>query len=173
MGTLLYRATICYALLAVLYDTVLIAAFCGRLVPEHLGYPLGAFLCVFGVLVYALGTLTVYRAIDDRRLATRGLYAIVRHPLYAAWIWCLVPGVALLAGTPLVLAPPLVAAVCYRLCIPHEKPAWRNISARPTGRIATGSAASSHARAGKKGLERPGLWPRHCGVRAGCGRVRP
>jgi protein-S-isoprenylcysteine O-methyltransferase Ste14 len=121
MGTLLYRATICYALLAVLYDTVLIAAFCGRLVPEHLGYPLGALLSALGVVVYALGTLTVYRAIDDRRLATRGLYAIVRHPLYAAWVWCLVPGVALLAGTPLVLATPLVAAVCYRLCIPHEE----------------------------------------------------
>jgi len=29
--------------------------------------------------------------------------------------------VALLAGTPLVLTTPLVAAVCYRLCIPHEE----------------------------------------------------
>jgi len=121
MGTLLYRATICYALLAVLYDTVLIAAFCGRLVPEHLGYPLGTLLCACGVVVYAGGTLTVYSALDDGRLATRGLYALVRHPLYAAWVWCLVPGAALLAGTPLVLTTPLVAAVCYRLCIPHEE----------------------------------------------------
>jgi protein-S-isoprenylcysteine O-methyltransferase Ste14 len=120
-GTLLYRATILYALLALLYDTILVAAFCDRLVPEHLGYPLGAVLCGLGLAVYALGILAVYRAIDERRLATRGVFALVRHPLYAAWVWCIVPGVALMHGTPLVLTTPVVAAVFSRLCIDHEE----------------------------------------------------
>lgn len=121
MGTLLYRATILYALLAILYDTILIAAFCDRLVPEQWGYPAGLALCAVGVVVYALGTFSIYQAIDGRRLATRGIYAIVRHPLYAAWVWCIVPGVALMHGTLLTLATPLVAALFYRLCIPHEE----------------------------------------------------
>lgn len=121
MGTTLYRATICYGLLALFYDTVLLASFCERLIPEQLAYGAGGVLCGLGLIVYGLGLLAVYRAIDARRLATRGIYAIVRHPLYAAWVWLLVPGLALMKGTLLTLTTPLVAGIFYRLCIPHEE----------------------------------------------------
>ncbi|EHJ48131.1 Isoprenylcysteine carboxyl methyltransferase [Solidesulfovibrio carbinoliphilus subsp. oakridgensis] len=121
MGTTLYRATILYGLLAVLYDTVLLAAWCDRLVPWRLALAGGGTLLFLGLVVYALGTFSVYKAVDAGQLATRGIYAVVRHPLYAAWVWLIVPGLALLQGTPLTLAAPVVAAVFYRLCIPHEE----------------------------------------------------
>ncbi|MHC1790763.1 methyltransferase family protein [Solidesulfovibrio sp.] len=121
MGTMLYRATILYAVLAVLYDTVLIASFCDRLVPERLALAAGGTLLLLGLVVYALGTFSVYKAIDAGQLATRGIFAVVRHPLYAAWIWCIVPGLALLQGTLLALLAPVVAAIFYKLCIPHEE----------------------------------------------------
>jgi len=123
MGTMLYRATICYALLAILYDAILIASFCDRLVPERLSLAAGGVLLFLGLIVYALGTFSVYKAIDAGQLATRGIFAVVRHPLYAAWIWCIVPGLALMQGTLLALLAPVVAAVFYKLCIPHEE-AW-------------------------------------------------
>jgi protein-S-isoprenylcysteine O-methyltransferase Ste14 len=121
MGTMLYRATILYALLAILYDTVLISNFCDRLVPERLALAAGGTLLCLGFVVYALGTFSIYKAVDARQLTTRGIYAVVRHPLYAAWVWCIVPGLALLQGTLLTLGAPIVAAVLYRLCIPHEE----------------------------------------------------
>jgi protein-S-isoprenylcysteine O-methyltransferase Ste14 len=121
MGTMLYRATICYGLLAIVYDAVLIQSFCDRLVPERLALAGGGVLLLLGVIVYALGTFSVYKALDAGQLATRGIFAVVRHPLYAAWVWCIVPGLALLQGTLLALLAPLVAAVFYRLCIPHEE----------------------------------------------------
>ena len=121
MGTTLYRGTILYALLAMLYDAVLVAGFCDRLVPERLAFAVGGTLLVLGVVVYALGVFAVYAAVDARQLATRGVYAVVRHPLYAAWVWLLVPGFALLQGTLLTLFAPVVAAILYKLCIPHEE----------------------------------------------------
>ncbi|MFP5258372.1 MAG: methyltransferase family protein [Acidobacteriota bacterium] len=121
MGTMLYRATICYALLAILYDTILIETFCDRLVPERLALAGGGVLLFLGLVVYALGTFSVYKAIDAGQLATRGIFAVVRHPLYAAWVWCIVPGLALLQGTLLALLAPIVAAIFYKLCIPHEE----------------------------------------------------
>ena len=121
MGTMLYRATILYAVLAILYDSILIASFCDRLVPERLALAAGGTLLLLGLIVYALGTFSVYKAIDAGQLATRGIFAVVRHPLYAAWVWCIVPGLALMQGTLLTLGAPVVAAIFYRLCIPHEE----------------------------------------------------
>ena len=80
-------------------------------------------LLFLGLVVYALGTFSVYKAIDAGQLATRGIFAVVRHPLYAAWVWCIVPGLALMQGTLLALLTPVVAGVFYWLCIPHEE-AW-------------------------------------------------
>ncbi len=121
MGTMLYRGTILYALLAMFYDTILIAHFCDRLVPERLALAVGGTLVLLGLVVYALGVFAVYEAVDARQLTTRGIYAVLRHPLYAAWVWCIVPGLALLQGTLLTLGAPVVAAIFYRLCIPHEE----------------------------------------------------
>jgi protein-S-isoprenylcysteine O-methyltransferase Ste14 len=121
MGTMLYRATILYAVLAILYDTILIETFCDRLVPERLALAAGGTLLMLGLVVYALGTFSIYKAVDARQLSTRGIYAVVRHPLYAAWVWCIVPGLALMQGTLLTLCAPLVAAIFYHLCIPHEE----------------------------------------------------
>ena len=123
MGTMLYRATICYGLLAILYDTILLAAFCDRLVPERLALAAAGVLLFLGLVIYALGTFSVYKAIDAGQLATRGIFAVVRHPLYAAWVWCIVPGLALMQGTLLALLAPVVAALFYKLCIPHDE-AW-------------------------------------------------
>ncbi|WP_246197961.1 hypothetical protein [Solidesulfovibrio aerotolerans] len=64
MGTMLYRATICYGLLAILYDTILLAAFCDRLVPERLALAAAGVLLFLGLVIYALGTFSVYKAID-------------------------------------------------------------------------------------------------------------
>lgn len=121
MGTPLFRATLMYGLLAVFYDVVFESILGGRLVPWHLGAPTGAVLCGLGILVYALGLGGVTRARNEGRLATGGIYAVVRHPLYAGWIWGIVPGLALLWGRPLILAAPVVALVFYRLLVPHEE----------------------------------------------------
>lgn len=127
MGTMIYRATILYALLAMLYDTILISNFCDRLVPERVSLAVGGTLLLLGLILYTLGVFAVYAAVDAGQLATRGIYAVLRHPLYAAWVWCIVPGLALMQGTLLTLGAPVVAAIFYRLCIPHEEAQLRRV----------------------------------------------
>jgi protein-S-isoprenylcysteine O-methyltransferase Ste14 len=45
----------------------------------------------------------------------------VRHPLYAVWVFFLVPGAALLAGSWLLLSVPPVMYLAARVFIPREE----------------------------------------------------
>jgi protein-S-isoprenylcysteine O-methyltransferase Ste14 len=58
---------------------------------------------------------------ETQTLCTDGPYAIVRHPLYATWIWFILPGMALLLRLPfLLLGAPLMYLVT-RQRLPREE----------------------------------------------------
>ena len=122
-GTALYRASLCYAKLAYFYDELLFAALARPYVKYLPARPLGTALLLLGLAVYAAAIMRLYTAHDAGRLETGGIYAIVRHPMDAAWVVCIIPGLSLLAGGFLVLTAPLFTALIYRLSIPHEE-AW-------------------------------------------------
>ncbi|NMC49729.1 MAG: isoprenylcysteine carboxylmethyltransferase family protein [Desulfovibrio sp.] len=122
-GTALYRASLCYAKLAFLYDELLFAAVARPYVKYLPVRPVGTALVLLGLAVYAAAVMRLYRSYDAGRLETGGIYAVLRHPMYAAWVVCLVPGFSLLAGGFLVLTAPVFTAVLYRLVIRHEE-AW-------------------------------------------------
>ena len=82
----------------------------------------GAVLVVLGVGVILRAFAALRTAREANRLCTSGPYAHVRHPLYAAWIWLVLPGVALLIGLwPLLLAAPLMAFVTGRWLPAEER----------------------------------------------------
>jgi len=72
-----------------------------------------------GMLLIAVGLgahlLTLTSLLVGQRkgeLVTTGAYRIVRHPLYATWLWLILPGIALLGRSWLMLGVvPIVYAV--------------------------------------------------------------
>jgi protein-S-isoprenylcysteine O-methyltransferase Ste14 len=83
---------------------------------------------VVGVLITAIGICIYFAALAGLRtglrtgtLVTSGLYAIVRHPLYAASILFIIPGIVLAFRSWVLLPMPAVAYVAFRIFIPGEE----------------------------------------------------
>lgn len=88
-------------------------------------YPL---LAAVGVVMIAVALpifISAFRAIDQAfpagKLVTDGPYAICRNPIYAIWIILILPAIALLCNSWLMLSVPLVMYVATRLRIHHEE----------------------------------------------------
>ena len=95
--------------------------FAVRIIPyPALAIP-GGILLVGGIWAYARTLRVLNRTLARDALTTTGLYAVVRHPAYAAWILGILPGVSLLCGNWPVLLTPLVAYASFRLFIAEEE----------------------------------------------------
>ena len=81
----------------------------------------GALLVVTGICVYAAAYVSLQRGLRKGTLVTCGMYAIVRHPLYASSILFIIPGAALAFRSWLLLPMPAVAYVAFRIFIPGEE----------------------------------------------------
>ena len=66
-------------------------------IPEFLR-SMGSLLIAIGLAVWVTGAFTVMRAYNRDELVTTGVFALVRHPVYAGWITFVFPGLALYTG---------------------------------------------------------------------------
>ena len=80
----------------------------------------GASLVAAGICMYAAAVVNLRRGLRKGTLVTHGLYATVRHPLYASAILFIIPGIALAFRSWLLLPMPVVAYVAFRIFIPGE-----------------------------------------------------
>ena len=81
----------------------------------------GALWVMMGLCMYAAAFVSLRKGFGRRKmLVTHGLYAILRHPLYASSIFFIIPGVALIFHSWLLLPTPVVAYVAFRIVIPAE-----------------------------------------------------
>ena len=69
---------------------------------------LGVLLILVGLPYYFLAVRAMTRAFKAKELATTGVYAVCRHPLYGSWIVFLAPGIVLLTHSWLALSVPVV-----------------------------------------------------------------
>jgi len=81
----------------------------------------GGLLVAAGICVYAAAFMSLREGLRQGILITHGLYAIMRHPLYASSIFFIIPGIALLFRSWLLLPMPAVAYVAFRIFIPAEE----------------------------------------------------
>lgn len=81
---------------------------------------LGTVLLCLGILMWAVAVISVMRAYDRDRLLTSGVFAICRHPVYAAWIVFIFPGLALLTRSWPLMLTPLVAYAVFKALIHVE-----------------------------------------------------
>lgn len=80
----------------------------------------GAALVGLGLLIWATGAITVMRAYNRGELVTTGVFALVRHPVYAGWISMVFPGLALLTGAWPFFLITLAGYAIFKRLIHHE-----------------------------------------------------
>ena len=80
----------------------------------------GASLVIMGACMYAAAWASLRRGFRTGTLVTDGLYAVMRHPLYASSIFFILPGIALVLRSWLLLPMPVVAYVAFRICLSAE-----------------------------------------------------
>jgi len=81
----------------------------------------GILFVATGVSMYLVALANLRQGLRSQALVTHGLYAIMRHPLYASSILFIIPGVALAFRTWLLLPMPMVAYVACRAVLPAEE----------------------------------------------------
>lgn len=89
-------------------------------IPSALLVTLGLTLLALGVPMLVLAGRAATVAYNQDTLATTGIFGRVRNPIYSAWIVLIIPGLALLSRSWLVLATPLIAYAAFKLLIRKE-----------------------------------------------------
>jgi protein-S-isoprenylcysteine O-methyltransferase Ste14 len=80
----------------------------------------GAVLTAFGLVVLLSSGLRILKAFREQRLLTDGFFALCPNPMYAAFVVLIVPGLALLLDSWLVLTASAVVYVLFRALVPVE-----------------------------------------------------
>jgi len=80
----------------------------------------GAVLVAFGLFVLVYSGLGVLYAFRTQRLLTGGFFAVFPNPMYAAYILAIVPGLALVLDSWLVLTGSAVLYALFRALVPAE-----------------------------------------------------
>jgi protein-S-isoprenylcysteine O-methyltransferase Ste14 len=91
-----------------------------RTLPGAVFVAVGLLLLAIGVPMLVVSVRSVMRAYEQDQLATGGLLALVRHPIYSAWIVFILPGLAFLSRSWPMLVTPLVAYAVFKLRIHCE-----------------------------------------------------
>jgi protein-S-isoprenylcysteine O-methyltransferase Ste14 len=91
-----------------------------RTLPAAVFVAVGLLLLAIGVPILVVSVHSVMPAYEQDQLATGGLLALVRHPIYSAWIVFILPGLAFLSRSWPMLVTPLVAYAVFKVLIHRE-----------------------------------------------------
>jgi protein-S-isoprenylcysteine O-methyltransferase Ste14 len=113
--------TALYALPAVLAEFLWPSRFALHGVPSAAFLMAGGLLIAIGIPIWILASNDVDRAYDEGILATQGMYALCRHPIYGAAVCLVLPGVVLLFRSVWLLTIPVAAYLFCRLLLRNEE----------------------------------------------------
>jgi protein-S-isoprenylcysteine O-methyltransferase Ste14 len=88
---------------------------------DHPAFAMFAWVLIaIGVVMWLTGIISVMRAYNRDELIASGVFGIVRHPVYAAWIVLILPGLALFSTSWPLLLTPLVGYAVFKRSIHRE-----------------------------------------------------
>lgn len=82
---------------------------------------IGISFLVSGIALYVYSLSVFNRGYRNKQLVTSGPFSVVRHPIYAAWIFLICPGTVMFFNSWLMLLVPLVAYITFKVCIHNEE----------------------------------------------------
>lgn len=97
-----------------------------KFIPYWLLAILGTGLIVTGTMVYVDSLRKFNVGYKSGELVTTGPYAVVRHPIYAAWILLICPGSVLFFRSWPMLFTPLIAYISFKVLIHQEDDCLEN-----------------------------------------------
>lgn len=113
---------------SILYCLVMYAAtrhfaplFSMNAVPPMMRIVLGAACISVGIPFFLTALKVLTRAYNSGILETTGVFAACRHPIYAAWMVFIVPGLAFLTNSWIVLTAPIAMYGLFKVLIKKEE----------------------------------------------------
>ena len=91
-----------------------------RGIPFWLLASLASVLVFVGMVIYIIALRRFNQGYRQGKLVTQGPFAVVRHPIYAAWILLICPGAALFFRSWAMLMLPVVAYISFKASIHRE-----------------------------------------------------
>ena len=89
-------------------------------VPRIFSLIFGILFIVIGVPLYLISGSTIHKYFNEGKLATRGIYGFIRHPVYGSWIVFIVPGIILIIDSLIGLTVPIFMYVVFKILIVEE-----------------------------------------------------
>lgn len=90
------------------------------IIPYGVFMTVGIVLLLIGIPTLILSVHAAMIAYNRDRLATDGIFGIVRNPIYAAWIVVVIPGLVMFSQSWLMLLTPFVAYAAFKMLIRRE-----------------------------------------------------
>jgi protein-S-isoprenylcysteine O-methyltransferase Ste14 len=84
-------------------------------------YIISGALIIVGVVIWIIAARTIFMMYELDRVYKDGLYACCRHPLYANFIFVLIPGFCLPANSWLILSTPIFMYIVFKIHIREEE----------------------------------------------------
>ena len=82
---------------------------------------LGVLLILIGLFIFLIPAVKIDKYFYEGKLCKKGVYAYLRHPIYASWISFIVPGIVILRGSTLGITIPIFMYLIFRILIPIEE----------------------------------------------------
>ena len=82
---------------------------------------IGLILILIGFIIFLITAFTIDKYFYEGKLCTKGVYAYLRHPIFAAWISFFVPGMVILRGSTLGITILIFMYIIFRILIPIEE----------------------------------------------------
>ena len=80
----------------------------------------GGVILAAGLVSYAITVRSLLKGLKESRLVTTGLYGVCQNPLYAVILLLIIPGIALMMNSWIILTAPVVGYLAFRKYISQE-----------------------------------------------------
>ncbi len=121
-------AGIGHILAFVTIPTFVVTAIVTMTTPSYFSLPIARRVCItigiilttLWVLFYTYSLKYIFNKIRKNKIAKEGPYALCQHPLYASFIFLLIPAGGFILNSWLIFIPAIVMLIIFKILIPKE-----------------------------------------------------
>ena len=110
-----------YAAIAFVIQNTLLTEFRFVIYSTLINKILGIVLILIGFITFIIPAFKIDKYFNEGKLCTKGVYAYLRHPIYAGWISFITPGFVIFRGSILGITIPIFMYIIFRALIPVEE----------------------------------------------------